>query len=172
MAITALELIEAAQVTPAELGSKINPKGSPEQQQAAMVVWLDNNVLSLARSEVTVPLLETAGSTSWSTFIDTRFPQVPDAARTQWKAEGEELFDAAHLSYSRSEYNKQVKSSSDEYDKDSDQDRIQGNQRLAKLLSLATTLIKTGGQPGVMPPTPATEAEQSGSVSVRVRRRY
>jgi hypothetical protein len=79
-------------------------------------------------------------------FIDQRFPFVLDDVRAGWKVKGNALYDGAVLSYGRSEINKSINSASETYDKDSDQDRIQGNQRLQKLIDWATALIETQGQ--------------------------
>jgi len=146
MAITAERLCQQSNLEPTDLDeSIIDPDDNASDQQLAMLEWIDANVLSIADGEVSVPLLETTGYDTVDDFIDQRFPKVSIVVRTGWKTKGNALYDGAVLSYGRSEINKCVNSTADEYDKDSDQDRIQGNQRLQKLIEWAMTLIKTQG---------------------------
>ena len=170
MAITVERLHQASQIEPADLGEEIvDPEISDAAQHAAMLAWLDENVLQVADSEVSVPLMKVTGYDDVAGFINGRFPDLAEVTREQWIAKGNALYDGAVLSYGRSEINKCINSNSEAYDKDSDQDRIHGNQRLQKLLDWAQILIETGG---------SGSSGNNGSVinaytqTVRVRRRY
>lgn len=146
MAITAEVLYQASQLEPADLGEDIiDPDEGEPQQKAAAIAWVAANVLPIAESEVGVPLLKVTGYDNIADFIGGRFPGVGPTVREGWIARGNSLYDGAVLSYGRSEINKCINSTSETYDRDSDQDRIQGNQRLAKLLEWAEILIRTGG---------------------------
>lgn len=169
MAITVERLHQASQLEPADLGEEIiDPDLSESAQHAAMLVWLDG-VLQIADAEVSVPLLKITGYDTVAGFINGRFPLVSVETRNGWISKGNALYDGAVLSYGRSEINKCINSNSEHYDKDSDQDRIQGNQRLQKLLDWAQILIETGG---------SGSGGNNGSAingfsqTVRVRRRY
>lgn len=169
MAITVERLHQASQLEPADLGEEIvDPDLSGSAQHAAMLDWLDG-VLQLADSEVSVPLMETTGYEDVDGFINGRFPLVAVETRNAWISKGNALYDGAVLSYGRSEISKCINSSDANYDKDSDQDRIQGNQRLQKLLKWAQVLIETGGS-GSSGNNGSTV--NAFSQTVRVRRRY
>lgn len=152
MSVTPERLLQASQLAPDMLGADaVDPDATAEEQKQAALDWLRDNVLPLADAEVAVPLLEATGYDTVADFVNGRFPDssnIAQATRDKWIAKGESLYDAAVLSYARSEVNKSIASSAEEYDRDSDQDRIQGNQRLEKLLTWARTLIATGGMPG------------------------
>lgn len=147
MAITAERLLQASQLEPSDLGEEIvSPDDDATTQMAAALAWLTANVLPIADAEVSVPFLKVTGYDTIAGFIDGRFADVESETRAGWIAKGDALYDGAVLSYGRSEINKSINSSSDVYDRDSDQDRIQGNQRLEKLLEFASALIETSGQ--------------------------
>jgi hypothetical protein len=144
MAITAERLFQASQIEPADLGEDVvDPELSDEAQKQAALDWLTEKVLPIADSEVSVPLLKVSGHDSIAGFINGRFTSVSQVAREGWIAKGNALYDGAVLSYGRSEINKSINSNDQSYDRDSDQDRIQGNQRLQKLLDWASALIET-----------------------------
>jgi len=147
MTVTAERLCQQSNLEPTDLDESIvSPDDDESGQLAAMEAWVEENVLPIADGEVSVPLLKATGFDTVDDFIDQRFSSVSDDVRTGWKEKGNALYDGAVISYGRSEINKCINSTSDEYDKDSDQDRIQGNQRLQKLVEWATTLIETQGQ--------------------------
>lgn len=146
MSVDAERLCQQSNLEPTDLDeSIISPDDDAATQLAAMNAWVDANILPIADGEVSVPLLEATGYDTVDDFIDQRFPAVSSTVRTGWKTKGNALYDGAVLSYGRSEINKSINSMSTEYDKDSDQDRIQGNQRLQKLINWATALIQTQG---------------------------
>jgi hypothetical protein len=146
MAITAERLYQAAQLEPGDLGEGVvDPELSDEAQKLAALDWLSENVLPIADAEVSVPLLKVCGYDTVTGFINGRFSSVLEATRTGWIAKGNALYDGAVLSYGRSEINKSIDSNDQSYDRDSDQDRIQGNQRLEKLLDWASALIESEG---------------------------
>jgi hypothetical protein len=146
MAITAERLFQAAQLEPGDLGEDVvSPELGDEAQKQATLDWLTENVLPIADAEVSVPLLKVCGYDTVAGFINERFASVLQATRDGWIAKGNALYDGAVLSYGRSEINKSIDSNDQSYDRDSDQDRIQGNQRLEKLLDWASALIKSEG---------------------------
>lgn len=146
MSVSAERLCQQSNLEPTDLDeSIINPDDDASIQLAAMIAWVDANVLPIADGEVSVPLLETTGYDTVDDFIDQRFASISSTVRSGWKTKGNALYDGAVLSYGRSEINKSINSTSSTYDQDSDQDRIQGNQRLQKLINWATTLIQTQG---------------------------
>lgn len=153
MAITAENLYQASQLEPADLGEDIiNVDDSDADQRAAAIAWIDANVLPIADSEVSVPLLKATGYDNVTAFINGAFPLADSIIRADWIVKGEALYGGAVTSYGRSEINKCINSTSKTYDQDSDQDRIQGNQRLQKLIAWVMALIETQG---------TGEAEQS-----------
>lgn len=125
----------------------VDPSTDFEDQKLAVFAWLDVNVLPIADAEVSVPLLRVTGLDSVADFVNS-FTAVAQAQRDAWILKGASLYDGAVLSYGRSEINKTIDSNAEGYDKDSDQDRIQGNQRLAKMLEWATALIASNSTTG------------------------
>ena len=147
MAITAENLYQISQIEPASLGEEIiNPEDDDSTQRVNAITWIGANILPGADSEVSIPLLKATGYDSVAGFINGRFADVDGDIRSGWITKGEALYDAAVKSYGRSEINKCINSTSEIYDKDSDQDRIQGNQRLEKLIQWALILIETEGE--------------------------
>lgn len=146
MAITAERLYQASQIEPSDLGEAIvSPDDDDATQLAEALSWLSDNVLPIADAEVSVPFLKVCGYDTVAGFVNGRFAAVLEATRTGWIAKGSALYDGAVLSYGRSEINKSINSNDQSYDRDSDQDRIQGNQRLEKLLEWASVLIESEG---------------------------
>lgn len=146
MPVTAERLCQQSNLEPRDLDeSIIDVDATDADQKTAMIAWVNLNVLPIADGEVSIPLLKATGYDTVDGFIDNRFPTVDNTIRSGWKLKGDALYDGAVLSYGRSEINKCINSTSDEYDKDSDQDRIQGNQRLEKLIMWANALIATNG---------------------------
>lgn len=142
MALTAEQLYKAAQLEPSSFGARIvDPQLSESEQEAVAVSYISTDVLPGAKAEVSVPFRQRTGANNVRAFLEARFTTLDLTTREELISEGEALFDAAVKSYGRSELNKIVASNAAEYDKDSDQDRIQGNQRLAKLLEWAGTCV-------------------------------
>jgi hypothetical protein len=171
MAITAERLYQAAQLEPGDLGEDVvSPELGDEAQKQAALDWLTENVLPIADAEVSVPFLKVCGYDTIAGFINGRFSSVLEATRTGWIAKGNALYDGAVLSYGRSEINKSIDSNDQSYDRDSDQDRIQGNQRLEKLLDWASALIESesagSGADGI------PRLEDLHSQSVRVTKKW
>lgn len=145
--ITPEILYQAAQIEPASLGEDIiNPEDDESTQRTNAIAWIGTNVLPGADAEVSVPFLKVTGYDNVKDFVNGAFPKVAQDVRNGWISKGEALYDAAVKSYGRSEINKCINSMSETYDRDSDQDRIQGNQRLEKLLEWSTVLLQTQGQ--------------------------
>lgn len=142
--VTALSLYQASQLEPAALGEDIiDIDDTDADQRSAAIDWVDSAILPGADSEVSVPFLRATGYDNVADFINLVFPSVASLTRTGWIAKGQALYDFAVTSYGRSEINKCINSNSKTYDDDSDQDRIQGNQRLQKLIDWALALIET-----------------------------
>ncbi|RYX83966.1 hypothetical protein EON83_12575 [bacterium] len=141
MPIDAFQMYTAAQFTPDFYGSAIGDAPTEAEQIAQAVAFIDLEVLPLANSEVEVPVrkaLKDMVSPLDNAGITTLFGHMAPSVIKLW--------DAAQTSYGRSELNKRVKSDNEERDKDSDQDRIQGNDRLKKLLDFVVEWVAL--QPG------------------------
>lgn len=130
MPLTAQQLYKAGQLKPSSFGDHVDPNADDEEQIEQAIQFIEEEVLELSESEVSVPV---------STAL--KLPDAPldnDSLLSIFGAVSGKrviaLWNAAQTSYGRSELNKRVNSNNDEYDEDSDQDRIQGNQRLQKLL--------------------------------------
>lgn len=145
--ITAQRLIAAAQIKPVDLGIYLADSPSfadatreeiDAAEQFALVQKVETEILPGAISEVRVPVFE-AASLGF------------EEGTTALIGAGDDfnlLFDLAVLSYGRSEINKQIDSNSKTYDADSDQDRIQGNDRLKKLIASVNAGALTEGGVG------------------------
>lgn len=141
MALTAEQLFKAGNLGPSFFGIEIvDPMADDGDQKAQALAYIESDVLPGARAEVSVPFRLKTGHSNVREFIETRYPQMLSSSRESLIGEGEALYDAACKSYGRSELNKMVDSNAESYDKDSDQDRIQGNQRLQKLLDWAASI--------------------------------
>lgn len=144
MAITAEDLYRQSEVRPSDFGKDIvPPRGTEDEKRALAVDHIEKKVLPLAIAEVEVPYLKASGGYSIplpDAIVLARYPKMNPAGILSINAQLASLYDAAVLSYGRSEINKQINTNAAEYDKDSDQDRIQGNQRLEKLLCFITDL--------------------------------
>lgn len=169
MAITALRLIQASQIDRSSLGDIVPSTLSDDAAQAALIDWVEENPLAIAVAEVAVPFQKVTGYVSVPSFVNGRFPHVPDDERTLAIQSFQALWDGAVLSYGRSELNKVIDSNSETYDKDSDQDRIQGNQRLQKLLDGASSMIANQGQPVPLPSDSGSGSQTWDAVSCSVR---
>jgi hypothetical protein len=163
--LTAAALYKAASLDPAQFGPEIvDLESAADEQRQQVLDYIDSDILPGAKSEVSVPFREATGYGTVAEFVNVRFPSLSATAREELLTEGEALYDAAVKSYARSELNKVVDTDSEAYDKDSDQDRIQGNQRLAKLITWAQTVENSTSSTGV------EESTIPVSTSVRVRR--
>lgn len=150
MALTAEQLYQASQLEPADLGEDVvSPELDNEEAKAAMLAWITANVLPGANAEVSVPFRRASGYGTVAEFIAARFPEKTENEQAALTTEGVTLWDFAVRSYGRSEINKSINSSSETYDRDSDQDRIQGNQRLEKLLEWVAVLKDESDSDGV-----------------------
>lgn len=137
MPINALELWNASTLEPADLGSIVNEEGeliigldaTDAEQSAAAVAWVATKILPIATAEVGVPVRNALGD--YLMILDDVGLTAKFGAFAQ---EIIPLWNGAQICYGCSELNKRVDSNNVAYDKDSDQDRIQGNQRLQKLL--------------------------------------
>jgi hypothetical protein len=142
--ITAQYLVDAVQLTPDMFGSIIDSELSEDEQVAQLLEHVQSNILEGAQSEVDAPLMQATGGYSVplpDEVIERRFPALSEAQREAINATATRLYDLAMVSYARSEMNKQVASNAEAYDRDSDQDRIQGNQRLEKLIAFVTDIV-------------------------------
>ncbi len=167
MALDANSIYKAASLDPAQFGAEIvDPESEADEQRQQVLDYIDSDVLPGAKSEVSVPFREVTGYGTIADFAAARFADLGDSARNALIAEGEALYDTAVKSYARSELNKTIDTDAEAYDKDSDQDRIQGNQRLEKLLVWARTVMKSDSSTG------EEESRIPRSVSVRVRRTW
>jgi len=134
MPLSAREVYDAAQLTPAFFGTAIDFSGMPQEQEAQALAYIKTEVLPGAEAEVSVPVREVLVNFSVALDDDGITLIFGTVAVEVLK-----LWNFAVLSFARSELNKRVASSLAEYDKDSDQDRIQGNQRLQKLIAFVQT---------------------------------
>jgi hypothetical protein len=129
MPLTAQAVYNAAQLTPSFFGSAVDVDATEEDQLAQALSYIETEVLPGARAEISLPVRRALGNMT-SPLDDAGLEALFGVVAPEVKA----LWDAAETSYARSELNKRVSSNSTNYDQDSDQDRIQGNQRLQKLL--------------------------------------
>jgi hypothetical protein len=159
----ALDLYQASQIEPGHLGPEIvKPDLDPDVQRAVALDYIATKVLPGALSEVSIPFRKATRYGDVKSFIAGAFPTMSEADQLVLVAEGEALYISAATSFGRSELNKRISSNAAAYDTDSDQDRIQGNQRLAKLLEWASDII--AGALSSTPPNPA-RVMHGGSVS-------
>lgn len=149
MALTASQLYNAAALEPTQLDEDIvSPSLNDAAKKAAAIDYLESDVLPGALAEVAIPLRHATGYGSITALIAGTYPDATAEVQAALVAEGEPLFDAAVKSYGRSEINKLIDSNDASYDRDSDQDRIQGNQRLEKLLQWAALMVAGDGASG------------------------
>jgi hypothetical protein len=149
--LSAQQLYQAAALDPSALGPDIvNPDLDDDSQRAAVIAFLESDVLPVALSEVSVPFMRASGFPDVTAFIDAKFSDKTEEQRGVLAAPGVALYDAAAKSYGRSELDKLVDSNAQSYDRDSDQNRIQGNQRLEKLLGWVGMILDLaqGDEPG------------------------
>lgn len=167
--LTARQLYDAAQLEPADFGSVVDPDANEEEQLQQALDYLESDavaessILNSSFSEVSLPVREVLGNYT-SSFSNVEIRKI---FGDHLGLEVISLWDAAQTSFGRSELNKRVDSSSKSNDEDSDQDRIQGNQRLKKLLDFLTRwkMAQT-------PPVPQASLSDYRSGSVRVVGRW
>jgi hypothetical protein len=147
MAVTAEGLYLAASLDPTQFDEDIiSPELDEAGQKAALIAHINTSILPGAKSEVSIPFRRVTGYGMVADFVNnhTRFALLSSDEKSALIAEGEPLYDLAVVSYGRSELEKQVDTDAAEYDKDSAENRVQGNNRLQKLLDWATDVISGG----------------------------
>lgn len=167
MAVSAERLYQASQLHPSMLGEDIIDRDADEEaQREAAIAWIESTILDGADAEVSIPLDTISGYDTLEELVAAALPTATSEARARRVLKGEKLYDLAVLSYARSEINKSIASNAPSYDKDADQDRIQGNDRLKKLLAWAEMLgarAEEAGAGGV------ADTSAPRSISRRVR---
>ncbi|BCM88730.1 hypothetical protein IAD21_00572 [Abditibacteriota bacterium] len=142
MPLSAQQLADAASFSPDFFSADvIDPSLTEDEQKAQLLDYISSEVLPLANGEVEIPVRKALGDFTSALDNDgltAMFGNVGSSVIALW--------DAAETSYGRSELNKRVNSDNAQRDTDSDQDRIQGNQRLQKLLEFVATWVAL--QPG------------------------
>ncbi len=152
--VSALDLFQAATLDPAVFGvDVVSPDLDEAGQLAAALEYVERKVLPGTAAAVALPVRKALGNFS-VTFTPTAIYKLfgtmaGDEVMAQWRD--------TEISFGRSELNKRLDTNAKEYDADSDQDRIQGNQRLKTLIDYVTAwrenelkgMPKSGGRFGV-----------------------
>lgn len=139
MPLTARQFYDAATISSSDFGvDVVAPELDEEGQLNAALAYIDSEVIPGARSEISIPFRNALGEYR-EKLDDDSLRYIFGEASYQ---EVIRLWNLAEISYGRSELNKRIDSNATEYDKDSDQDRIQGNQRLQKLLDFVANWKK------------------------------
>lgn len=169
MPLTATQLFDNAQLEPSDYGPKVTPNIPRDQQKVEAIAFIGqtdasgSSILTRSMSEVSLPLRTAMGDyTTPMTNIGLTgiFGTVSAEVISQ--------FDAAQVSFARSELNKLVDSSGSVYDKDSDQDRAQAMAKLKALIEFVTAWkLAQNNVPPVEPPSGAYSASSPNSQSVR-----
>jgi hypothetical protein len=129
--LTPLQLFNATTLEPEDFGAEVvSPDLDEEGKLQAALDYIEVNVLPGARSEVMLPFRKAMNDFTTQIDEDSLLGIFGPSTYEEIIA----LWDAAEISYGRSELNKRIDSNADSYDKDSDQDRLQGNNRLEKLV--------------------------------------
>lgn len=170
MPLSALQLYKAAQLEPADFGGEVvDPDATDAEQLAQALAYLESegeagasSILTSSFAEVSLPVRKLLGnytSPLTNEGLSTLFGEIlgPEVIS---------LWDAAQTSFGRSELNKRVDSNSSSFDKDSDQDRIQGNQRLKSLLDFLTGWLAAQQNGGIAESEDVADRLYSQSVPV------
>jgi hypothetical protein len=145
MAITAEKLIANRALTPEMFSTQIiDPERTEDEQKADLIAHVESEIIAKAKSQLTIPVRTALGGRGLpltSAFVESKLPDSSEEDVAAIIQEVNDLADAAIESYASSEINKQVASNADEYDSDSDQDRIQGNNKRDSLIAFLKALV-------------------------------
>lgn len=144
--ITAEDLFKQANISPTDFGVDIVPPGTEDELARVFAIeHIDELILPGAVGDVSVPFAQAANGYDLPLPLEVvmaRYPRFTQNNVDAYNDQLQALYDAAVVSYARSEINKQVASNSGTYDQDADQDRKIGDQKLAKLIESVSDIVR------------------------------
>lgn len=150
--LTAEQVYLQANINPSDFGTEIIPYDAVEEDQKRLAIaHIETYILPAAVSNVEVPWLQVAHGSSLPfplAVLVHKYPGVDQSRADEINLQLSNLRDSTILSYARSEIMKQVATNNKSYDTDSDQDRRNGDMKLAQLLDMVKTIVTAN--PGVV----------------------